>query len=220
MDTRPPGDELDPQAAPRQDAPAPPYALPPPEPEEWQVQPQAQPAAALLVPIPGAVAYEGALLVPAGFAPRFLAFLIDIVVLGILAKIFILLIGYHEPDPEKLLGAFRAMLRSGGSGGGGLDQYMPPSWLTFMQYCIYAAYYTLFHSFNGATVGKMALGLQVRHRDGRPLTLGLAFARWVGYWFTGWLAYTSWLIPFESEKRTAYDWVLKLNVFKVVQRPH
>jgi uncharacterized RDD family membrane protein YckC len=220
MDTRPPGDELDPQAAPRPDAPEVPqyqHSGPPPQPQ-WQ-QPAWQPAPqAVMVPIPGAVATEHALLIPAGFGPRFLAFLIDMATLGIIVQIFKLLIGYHDPDPDQMLNAMRHALRSGGTDWSNLKAYSSPGWLTFLQYCIYATYYTVFHAYNGATLGKMALGLTVRQRDGRPLTLLMAAARWVGYWLTGWLLYTAWMIGLDREKRTAYDALLKLNVFKVVAK--
>ena len=213
---RPPGDELDPQAAPRPEQPAPPPY--PPQQGEWRQSPPPdyQPAQAVMVPIPGAVVIPGALLIPAGFGPRFLAFLIDMIVIGILIKIFSMLIGYEEPDPEKLWPMFQqALLHMEWSK---LESIGPPAWLTFLQYCIYASYYTFFHAFNGATLGKMALGLQVRQRNGQPLSVGMAAVRWVCYWLTGWLLYTAWMIGFDREKRTAYDALLKLNVFKVVNR--
>jgi uncharacterized RDD family membrane protein YckC len=169
-----------------------------------------------MVPIPGAVAIPGALLIPAGFGPRFLAFLIDMVVLGIIGRIFMLLIGYHEPDPDKMMQLMRQFAHT--MDWALLEKAGPPGWLTFLQYCIYAAYYTFSHAFNGATLGKMALGLQVRTRSGQQLTVLQAALRWVGYWLTGWLLYTAWMIGLDREKRTAYDAVLKLNVFKVVRR--
>jgi uncharacterized RDD family membrane protein YckC len=38
-------------------------------------------------------------------------------------------------------------------------------------------YYILFETFCGATIGKLILGLRVRHGDGSPIGLGAAFWR-------------------------------------------
>jgi uncharacterized RDD family membrane protein YckC len=210
-----PGDELDPQAAPRPEAPLPPPAVQQPS-SPQQSWPQQHPPQQVMAPIPGAVAYENTVLVPAGFGPRLLAFLIDMVMLGILVQIFKMLVGYQDPDPDQVMNAMRHFFRTFDAQA--IEHFGPPGWVTFLQYCIYAAYYSLFHAFNGATLGKMALGLQVRQRDGQPLSFMQAALRWLGYWLTGWLAYTAWMISIDREKRTAYDAVLKLNVFKVMPK--
>lgn len=44
-----------------------------------------------------------------------------------------------------------------------------------------AAYFTYFHGTTGQTPGKRMLGLRVVQADGTPLTPGIAFLRWVGY---------------------------------------
>lgn len=221
MDANRPGDELDPQALPPQHSlppqpPLPPQARPPAEPPpHWQPQDYTPPAhGQVLVAIPGAVAVEGVVLTPAGFTPRFFAYLLDWVVLMILVRIFVMLAGIPEPDANEAMRAFQQFMRT--MDYTLLESMGPPPWATFLTYAIYAAYYTLFHAYNGATLGKMALGLQVRRRDGQPLSIGLAFLRYVLYWATAWLAYTAWWIWVDRERRTAYDAVLKLNVFKAV----
>jgi uncharacterized RDD family membrane protein YckC len=42
-------------------------------------------------------------------------------------------------------------------------------------------YFTYFHGVTGQTVGKKILGLKVVTTTGQPLTMGIAFLRWVGY---------------------------------------
>ena len=212
MDTRPPGDELDPQAAPRPGEPLA-AASPPPQ---WPGAPQAQYSQAVMVPVKGAVVVDGVVMVPAGFAPRFWAHLLDMVVLGILVKIFVTLAGVHQPDPDQAMNAMRQFFHTFDPKP--LQSFQPDTWVTFMTYVLYGAYYTLFHAYNGASLGKMAFGLQVRTREGQPLSLSLAFARYLGYWATMLVLYTCWLIPIDREKRTAYDALLKLNVFKPVGR--
>ena len=65
-----------------------------------------------MAPIPGAVAYEDTVLVPAGFGPRLMAFLIDMVVLGILIQIFKPLVGYTDPSPDQVMNAVRHFMRT------------------------------------------------------------------------------------------------------------
>jgi len=44
-----------------------------------------------------------------------------------------------------------------------------------------AAYFIYFHGTTGQTPGKRILGLKVIRTDGTPVTPGIAFLRWVGY---------------------------------------
>lgn len=44
-----------------------------------------------------------------------------------------------------------------------------------------ASYFIYFHGATGQTPGKRLLGLRVVRTDGKPLTYGIAFLRWIGY---------------------------------------
>jgi uncharacterized RDD family membrane protein YckC len=205
---RPPGDELDPQAVPTGPAPAA-YSPPPSDPRQY---PQ------VMAPqyyVPGVISTEAGLLAPAGFAPRFVAFLIDAAVLGILVQIFTLLAGVPQPDEQQIMQALQGFMRNFDISV--LEKIGPPPWVGILTYLVYGAYFTLFHAYNGASLGKMALGLQVRRADGGPLSLGLAAARYLLYWLAAKLLYTAWMIPLDREKRTAYDALLKLNVYKALK---
>jgi uncharacterized RDD family membrane protein YckC len=50
-----------------------------------------------------------------------------------------------------------------------------------MAVLINAVYFIYFHGTTGQTPGKKLLGLRVVQADGEPMTLGIAFLRWVGY---------------------------------------
>jgi uncharacterized RDD family membrane protein YckC len=152
---------------------------------------------------------------PAGFQPRFMAFLLDGFILFLLLRIFAMVANVPEPTEQEAMGALNSFMRDFDPAV--LEALGPPPWALVLSSTICGAYYTLFHAFGGASLGKMALGLTVRHQDGRTLTLGMAFARYVFYWFAAKLIYTAWWIPIDREKRTLYDVLLKLNVFRVVR---
>ncbi|MDQ3023887.1 MAG: RDD family protein [bacterium] len=206
-----PGDELDPQAAattqmPGQGEPQQPHVV-----QQPGYPPQAM---APHYYVPGVITTEIGPMVPAGFGPRFLAFVIDAFVLGILTQIFTMLAGVPQIDEQQALAALQGFMRDFNIDA--LSQLGPPGWVLVLSSFIFGAYYVFFHAYNHASLGKMALGLQVRQQDGAPLGLRLAFFRYVLYWLAAKLLYTAWLIPLDREKRTAYDALLKLNVFRSI----
>jgi uncharacterized RDD family membrane protein YckC len=176
-----------------------------------------------LAGIPGAVVVDGFILVPAGLGPRVLAFLLDWLVLTVLYQIMLIVSGIPQPDTEASTRLMFRMLEVLGSGSmpaglerelDALNEQMELMWSLRISIC--AAYFTLFHGLLGTTLGKSALGLRVLRSDGSPLGLGKALARYVGYYLAMFIAYTAWLIPFDSKRRTLYDIALGTNVFKVL----
>jgi uncharacterized RDD family membrane protein YckC len=89
-----------------------------------------------------------------GLGLRFVALIIDGIILGIL--------GY-------LIGAV-----TGGTSGAGFELEGGPA---FLYYLLSFLYYILMESFMGGTVGKLALGMRVELEDGSPITIGASIIR-------------------------------------------
>lgn len=215
MDTGRPDQPLNPQApegAEPQPAVQPPTA-PAQYPPHWQMQPP--PAV-----VPGQIVVDGQLLVPAGLWPRVAAFLLDAVILTILGQILATLTGFAaSEDPQAFSAALMSFLTSGQMTDelqAVVDRAMAFNMLLTV---MYAAYFTLFYAYAGTSLGKMALGLQVRRSDGAMLSLGHALLRYLAYWVSAKLLYTFFLIAFDREKRTLHDMLAKTNVYRVVPQP-
>lgn len=89
-----------------------------------------------------------------GLGLRFVALVIDVIILGIL--------GY-------LIGAV-----TGGTSGAGFQLEGGPA---FLYYLLSFLYYVLMEAFMGGTVGKLALGMRVELEDGSPITIGASVIR-------------------------------------------
>ena len=185
------------------------------------------PASAIEVPtVADEPAQATALWVPAGFLLRLGAFLIDMILLLLLLQLVLLIIGFHQPDPSRLISALERLLeepaRRGVLSATTLAMIAnlrrPLIFAGWMKVAMCLCYFTLFHGIAGATWGKFTLRLRVMRQDGRPLGLGLAFARYVAYFLLARLAYGAWTMPFDRQRRTLYDMALGTNVFRPLQR--
>jgi uncharacterized RDD family membrane protein YckC len=171
---------------------------------------------------PGQVTICGATLVPAGFWRRVVAFLVDAVVLGVLHQVLLLVIDLSTPDLEQLMGLMdriMAELMATAALSTGLRSEIdvilaPLRFAGCLNVATCAAYFTVFHGMLGASLGKLCLGITVLRKDGTPLGYGMAFLRYLGYLIVAKVAYTAWLIPFNTERRTLYDMILGTNVFR------
>jgi uncharacterized RDD family membrane protein YckC len=174
------------------------------------------------IAIPGRVVREGIVYAPAGFFPRFYAFLLDGVVLGLLGQLLIMLAQLQMPDPAqsmKVMLEFVTAMMSSGQPNQALQAKLEEidaslSLIGWLNIGLCAAYFTIAHGMFGTTPGKMVLGLRVLRRDGSDLGIPLALLRYLGYLLCSKLLYTAWLIPLNPERRTAYDMLLKTNVFR------
>lgn len=92
-----------------------------------------------------------------------------------------------------------------------------------MAVLINAAYFIYFHGTTGQTPGKKLLGLKVVRTDGKPMTLGIAFLRWVGYiisklpFFLGFI----W-VAFDGRKQGWHDkiagtYVIKTHIYQEIK---
>ena len=114
-----------------------------------------------------------------GFWRRSIAYLIDEAILYFVSLILFLIgllaLGLKEDMIANVLTSPDDLTR--GMGVPGL-LYIAASLLAGM------TYFTWFHGIGGRTPGKMLLGLRVIQASGDPITPGLAFLRWVGYFYS------------------------------------
>ena len=81
-------------------------------------------------------------------------------------------------------------------------------------------YFTYFHGTIGQTPGKMLLGLKVIQKTGEPMTLGIAFLRWVGYIISGLIFNLGFVwVAFDSKKRGWHDMIAATNVIRINCEP-
>lgn len=175
-------------AAPQPGMPPAPFAQPPAPPGMY-APPPGTPSWAIPVPPVQAGPAPGVLY--AGFGVRFVAYLIDWVILGFVSGIIwfaAVVVGISAVGPDR----FTSLNTVSGT----ITPDEAAAALTFAEY-LYAglglawlvtALYFILMWRTGGTVGMRALGLRVaREEDGRPIGLGRATARYLGY-LVDWLA--------------------------------
>ena len=162
--------------------PRPPYAAPqhssPPAPPEDAVPSVSAPGGYPPPPTPdayasapwagGPVSQAGQ---PADLMPRFLARLIDYVILAIVNVVIVAVV---------VIGA--VMGDTAGFGGFGATNSAAGAVSAVLGAILYVGYFSLMESSRGQTVGKMAMGLRVQGPDGNRPTMGEAVKRnaWAG----------------------------------------
>jgi uncharacterized RDD family membrane protein YckC len=136
----------------------------------------------------------------AGFWIRVVARLIDGITLGI-AQAFIALLFFGTFGAQflpKVMGSAPIGLR-----------------LSFqlLSYAIAIAYETVFLRYQGATLGKMALGLKVVRSDGESLGWGISVGRYFMYLVSGIILFIGYIMAgFDNEKRALHDRVCDTRV--------
>jgi uncharacterized RDD family membrane protein YckC len=147
-----------------------------------------------------------------GFWMRFVAYLIDSVIVGIpMGVLAMLLVGGSmlsltrlgpNPAPEEALAAMVPMF--GAMAVLGL--------LGTAVYCTYEAFFLVKY---GATPGKMAMGLKVIRPDGSGIHVGRAIGRHFSKVLSGMILYIGYImIGFDSEKRGLHDMICDTRVIK------
>jgi uncharacterized RDD family membrane protein YckC len=115
---------------------------------------------------------------PAGFFSRTMAFLLDIFLvafLGLVSGVVIFLI-LHFFRYKQILGFVRSLLGIDNEIGQFIGLISPILFLVVL------VYFVFFWTLIGYTPGKALLGLQIVRQDGRPLSVGRALVRFLGYW--------------------------------------
>jgi uncharacterized RDD family membrane protein YckC len=154
--------------------------------------------------VPGTARHFG------GFWIRFVAIIIDAIILGVVSAIIRIPLGLaiggvglglgRNPDPSQVLAALPAIMSLAG--------------MSFLiQLAISLSYEVYFLSTRGATPGKMALGLKVIRADGSPISAGLA----AGRFFAKYLSFLTLCIGFiiagfDREKRSLHDHICGTRV--------
>lgn len=177
-------------------SPQPQYA----QPSAQASQPMWQPAAPIYgSPMPG-VRYGG-------FWIRFLARVLDGVILFVAGLILRLPFGLA-------LGLGPGF----GRGRFGPGMFGPAMFGMFgasilLNIAIGVAYEAFFVSTRGATPGKMALGLKIIQANGAPVPVGLAVGRYFAQWISGAILMIGYIIAgFDSEKRALHDHICGTRV--------
>jgi uncharacterized RDD family membrane protein YckC len=142
----------------------------------------------------------------AGFWIRFVAFIIDGLILGVVGSVVSmplrLMIGVtavQAGDPTAALPAMFGLL--------GLSM--------LINIALGVAYFGYLNSTKGATFGKMALGLKIIHPDGSGLSFGQAAGRFLLYYLDMIILYIGFIIAgFDSEKRALHDRIMNTRVIK------
>jgi len=136
----------------------------------------------------------------AGFWIRVVARLIDGITLGI-AQAFIALLFFGTFGAQFL----PSVMRSAPIG----------LWLgfQFLSYAIAIVYEVVFLRYQGATLGKMALGLKVVRSDGTSLGWGISVGRYFMYFVSGIILGIGYIMAgFDNEKRALHDRVCDTRV--------
>jgi len=141
----------------------------------------------------------------AGFWIRFVAVVIDAILLGI--------VGFVIGMPLRLAMGVGSM--NVGNSAAALPMIMGALGLSLaINFVVAGLYQIYFLSTRGATIGKMALGLKVIRADGGPLSVGLATGRYFAYLLDSYFTLTIGFIiaGFDSEKRSLHDRICDTRV--------
>jgi uncharacterized RDD family membrane protein YckC len=146
----------------------------------------------------------------AGFWIRFVARVIDSVIVGVAGSIILI--------PLQLLIGGAAI--RGGMGGD--PTAMIPAMMgafgliALLSIGLNAAYEIYFLSKSGATLGKQLLGLKVIRADGGPIPVNLAVGRFFAYIVSGLILYIGYIMAaFDPEKRALHDRICDTRVIYV-----
>lgn len=144
----------------------------------------------------------------AGFWIRFVAYLIDAIILGVvmgilqfafLGSMFSFPRMADSSHPEMLIGPLLGMI--------GL--------LSIISIGLGCTYEAFFVTKFGATPGKMALGLKVVRPNGGPIDLGRAIGRYFGKMLSGIILYIGFIMAgFDAEKKALHDMMCDTRVIK------
>lgn len=147
----------------------------------------------------------------AGFWIRFLARVIDGIIVGVINAIVRL--------PLMLMFGIGSMGMRGLGRGSGAGLIFAPAMMgvlgisTLIGLALGVAYEVYFLSSNGATPGKMALGLRVIRVDGGTLSPMLALGRHFAMWISAFILMIGYIMAaFDPEKRALHDRICETRV--------
>ncbi|MGA3016202.1 MAG: RDD family protein [Bryobacteraceae bacterium] len=147
-----------------------------------------------------------------GFWIRFVASMLDGIILAVVAGIFSALLfpafisrGFTRspnPTPDEALAMILPMMGMMGA-------------IFLLNMIVGCSYETFFIARLGATPGKMALGLKVVRPDGGPITVGRAAGRYFAKMISGMILMIGYIIAgFDSQKRALHDMICDTRVIR------
>jgi uncharacterized RDD family membrane protein YckC len=146
-----------------------------------------------------------------GFWIRFLARVIDVILLGVINAIVRI--------PLMLMFGIGTMGMGGLGRGSGAGLIFAPAMIgliglsAMIGIALGAAYEVYFLSAHGATPGKMVLGLRVIRADGGPISPMLALGRHFALWISGFILMIGYIMAgFDPEKRALHDRICETRV--------
>lgn len=136
----------------------------------------------------------------ASFSRRFLAFFIDISVI-LTVSFFTIIIGLLASGIEINEGVMK------------FSYILLPVYLIL---CLLASTVLLFlHAYSGKSFGKLIFGIRVVREDGRSVSLGQSFTRWVGYYLSALPVFYGYLsAKFDNNLQAWHDKISKTYVIK------
>jgi uncharacterized RDD family membrane protein YckC len=146
----------------------------------------------------------------AGFWIRFVARLIDGVLLGVVNAIIriplVVMLGVGFGDGR--------VFARGGSGLVFLPAVMGLLGISvIISIALAVVYEVYFVSTRGGTIGKLVLGLKIVRADGSPMTAGLALGRYFAQWLSGAILLIGYIMAgFDAEKRALHDHICQTRV--------
>jgi uncharacterized RDD family membrane protein YckC len=151
----------------------------------------------------------------AGFWIRFLARVIDGILLGVAGAIIRIPLFLMLGIGSGFGGGFG---RGFGRGGFGTDFRLAPimglvGLSVLLSIALAAVYEVYFVSTRGGTPGKLALGLKIVRADGSPVDAGLALGRWCAHFLSGAIFMIGYIMAgFDAQKRALHDHICQTRV--------
>jgi len=142
----------------------------------------------------------------AGFWRRFVAIVVDIILIWIVTIPInwgIMLLGWRSIPAIHGSSPFTLMF------------YSFWQWATLITFALEITYYVYFISQKGATIGKMLMGVKVVTATGGPVSVGRAFARFFARYLSGlilWIGYI--MAAFDDQKRALHDHICNTRVIR------
>ena len=142
----------------------------------------------------------------AGFWRRFVAVVVDIILIWIVTIPInwgIMMMGWRYVPTIRDSGPLTLIF------------YSFWQWATLITVALELAYYVYFISQKGATIGKMLMGVKVVTATGGPVSVARAFARFFARYLSGlilWIGYI--MAAFDDQKRALHDYICNTRVIR------
>ena len=151
----------------------------------------------------------------AGFWIRFVAYLIDGILLGIVANIISYIIIFSVFSPEEYMDLLSNLGTTGIPDSTFWEFFRLSLFASLAGLIVQIAYYTVAIGKWGRTVGKLALSLKVLKSDGSRVSYWRAFGRSLAYGLNGFTFGIGFLvIAFTQKKRGLHDYIADTIVIK------